>query len=64
MQMRLHQFGAVCHSCVKKISSSFLMLWAMARARSRLSGTHAYNRGAHANLAAAFLRLFNQRQLL
>jgi len=40
------------------------MLWATGSERSRPSGTSAHTGGAHANLVEAFLRIFNQQQLL
>lgn len=64
MRMRMHQFGAVCHGCVKRNKQQLAHALGDGNARSRPSGTHAYTRCAHANLAAARLRLFNQRQLL
>jgi hypothetical protein len=62
--MRLHQFGASCHGFVIKNKLPLSHTLGDGIARSRPSGSSAYSGGTHANLAAAFLRLFNQRQLL
>jgi hypothetical protein len=60
--MHLHQFGASRHSFFIK-NKQLSHALGDGKARSRPSGTRAFTRCAHANLAQAAPRLFNQQQL-